>query len=98
MNMISVTGRSPVIAAPTAAPRKPVSDIGVSRTRSGPNVASRPSDVLKGPSATATSSPNTTTRGSSLHLVGDGSADRLIHAHPHRQCLKFLSAQRRRRL
>ena len=49
MNMISITGRSPVAAAPTAAPRKPISDIGVSRTRRGPNDSSSPAEVLKGP-------------------------------------------------
>ena len=37
--MISTTGRSPVIAAPTAAPTKPISEIGVSITRSGPELA-----------------------------------------------------------
>ncbi len=42
MNMISTTGRKPVIAAPTANPMKPFSDIGVSRTRSGPYVSIRP--------------------------------------------------------
>ena len=64
MNMISITGRRPVAAAPTAAPRKPISDIGVSRTRSGPKLSSRPVEVLKGPSAAAMSSPNMTTSGS----------------------------------
>ena len=33
MNIISTTGLSPVAAAPTAAPRKPISLIGVSSTR-----------------------------------------------------------------
>ena len=50
-------------AAPTAAPMKPISAIGVSRTRSGPNSSSNPSEVLNGPPATATSSPNVTTSG-----------------------------------
>ena len=36
-NMISAIGRSPVIAAPIAAPRIACSEIGVSRTRFGPN-------------------------------------------------------------
>ena len=35
-NWISTTGRMPVSAAPTAAPTMPSSEIGVSRTRSGP--------------------------------------------------------------
>ena len=36
-NMISAIGRRPVIAAPMAAPRIACSEIGVSRTRFGPN-------------------------------------------------------------
>ena len=36
--MISAIGRSPVIAAPIAAPRIACSEIGVSRTRNGPNL------------------------------------------------------------
>ena len=44
--MISTTGRSPSIAAPTPAPTKPSSEIGVSRTRSGPNSSSRPAVTL----------------------------------------------------
>ena len=42
MNISSTTGRRPVAAAPTAAPRKPISLIGVSRTRSGPNACDQP--------------------------------------------------------
>ena len=37
--MISTTGRRPSIAAPTPAPTKPSSAIGVSRTRRGPYFA-----------------------------------------------------------
>ena len=44
--MISTTGRSPSIAAPIAAPTKPSSAIGVSRTRSGPNSVSSPAVIL----------------------------------------------------
>jgi hypothetical protein len=44
--MISTTGRWPAIAAPTAAPTKPSSEIGVSRTRSSPNSSSRPAVTL----------------------------------------------------
>ena len=51
INIISTTGFIPITAAPTAAPVKAISEIGVSRTRSGPNSASKPSDVLNGPSA-----------------------------------------------
>ena len=44
--MISTTGRSPSIAAPTPAPTKPSSEIGVSRTRSSPNSSSSPAVTL----------------------------------------------------
>ena len=44
--MISTIGRSPSIAAPTPAPTKPSSEIGVSRTRSGPNSSIRPAVTL----------------------------------------------------
>ncbi len=64
LNMISAIGRSPVIAAPIAAPRMACSLIGVSRTRSGPNCSSRPEVVLNTPPAAATSSPRNTTFGS----------------------------------
>ena len=46
MVMISTTGRSPSIAAPTPAPTKPSSLMGVSRTRSGPNSSSKPAVTL----------------------------------------------------
>ena len=52
------------MAAPTAAPVNAISEIGVSRTRKGPNSFSKPSEVLKGPSAAATSSPMSITDGS----------------------------------
>ena len=68
--MISMTGRIPIIAAPTAAPVNAISEIGVSRTRTGPNLSSSPSDVLNTPSAAATSSPNRMTR-SSLSISSD---------------------------
>ena len=63
-NMISAIGRIPVIAAPIAAPRIACSEIGVSRTRTGPNSSSRPAVVLNTPPAPATSSPRNTTAGS----------------------------------
>src|SRR5450631_734335 len=56
-NMMSTTGRRPVMAAPTASPVKPASDIGVSSTRSLPNSSSKPARTLKGVPASATSSP-----------------------------------------
>src|ERR1700675_3026569 len=56
-NMMSTTGRNPVMAAPTASPVKPASEIGVSSTRSLPNSSNRPERTLKGVPASATSSP-----------------------------------------
>jgi len=56
-NMISTTGLRPVIAAPIAAPTIACSEIGVSRTRSAPNLSSSPTVALKTPPAAATSSP-----------------------------------------
>ena len=64
LNMSSATGRSPVIAAPIAAPTIACSLIGVSRTRSGPNWPNRPSVSLNTPPAAPTSSPSSTTDGS----------------------------------
>src|SRR5208282_1239437 len=63
-NMISTTGRIPVIAAPTARPVNPASEIGVSSTRSLPNSSSKPERTLKGVPASATSSPIMQTVGS----------------------------------
>jgi hypothetical protein len=42
MCMISATGRMPASAAPTEYPTMAASEIGVSRTRSGPNRSSSP--------------------------------------------------------
>ena len=66
MNIISTTGFMPQTAAPTAAPMKAISEIGVSMTRSGPCEASSPSVTLNGPPAAAMSSPITMTLGSSV--------------------------------
>ena len=41
-NISSATGRMPAAAAPIAVPMKPVSEMGVSITRSGPNFSIRP--------------------------------------------------------
>src|SRR5690349_24617566 len=60
-NMISTTGRIPVIAAPTASPVKPGSEIGVSRTRSLPNSSTSPVNTLKVVPASAISSPSINT-------------------------------------
>src|ERR1700747_1025079 len=56
-NMISTPGRIPVIAAPTASPVNPASEIGVSTTRSLPNSSTSPESTLNGVPASATSSP-----------------------------------------
>src|SRR5215471_1220716 len=56
-NMMSTIGRIPVIAAPTASPVNPASEIGVSNTRSLPNSSSSPESTLNGVPASATSSP-----------------------------------------
>ena len=63
-NMISTTGRSPVTAEPKAAPARASSEIGVSKTRSGPCFSSRPPVTANTPPAAATSSPKKTTRSS----------------------------------
>src|SRR5579863_3087917 len=63
-NIMSITGRMPVIAAPTAIPVKPASDIGVSSTRLDPNSSTRPVSTLNGWPASAISSPKIKTRGS----------------------------------
>src|SRR5579863_4741198 len=72
--MISTTGRSPVIAAPTAMPVNPASEIGVSLTRSFPNSSTSPESTLKGVPASATSSPIMHTRGS--RRISSASASR----------------------
>ena len=63
-NMISAIGLRPVMAAPMAAPMIACSEIGVSRTRMGPNSSNSPTVVLNTPPASATSSPKNTTLGS----------------------------------
>src|SRR5438552_1529150 len=63
-NMMSTTGRSPVIAAPTPSPVIPASEMGESSTRSGPNASTSPESTLNGVPASATSSPITKTDGS----------------------------------
>src|SRR5207302_1819719 len=60
--MMSTTGRSPVIAAPTPIPVNPASEIGVSSTRSRPNSSTNPDRTLNGVPASATSSPKMHTR------------------------------------
>src|ERR1700690_629895 len=73
-NMISTTGRRPVIAAPTPTPVNPASEIGVSTTRDVPNSSTRPDSTLNGVPASATSSPMMKTRGS--RRISSASASR----------------------
>ena len=63
-NMMSTTGRMPVIAAPSASPVNPGSEIGVSMIRSGPNSSTSPARTLNAVPASATSSPITNVVGS----------------------------------
>src|SRR5919199_4269998 len=63
-NMMSTTGRMPVIAAPRPMPEIPASEIGESRIRWAPNSSTRPESTLNGVPASATSSPRMKTVGS----------------------------------
>ena len=62
--MISTTGRIPCIAAPIPVPTIAISEIGVLRTRSGPNSASMPCVTPIEPPISAMSSPMTKTSSS----------------------------------
>src|SRR5579863_4213850 len=73
-NMMSTTGRRPVMAASTATPVNPASEIGVSTTRFAPNSSTSPERTLKGVPASATSSPMTQTRES--RRISSASASR----------------------
>src|SRR6266508_1653025 len=64
-NWISATGRSPLTAAPMAAPAMSDSLRGVSKTRSSPNSAWSPSVTRNTPPFLPTSSPKIRVRGSS---------------------------------
>src|SRR3990170_1969447 len=64
-NWSSTTGRSPIQAAPIAAPTKPSSAIGVSTTRSSPNSSQSPLVTPNAPPKCPTSSPRMKTRLSS---------------------------------
>ena len=63
--MISTTGRSPWIAAPMPLPTIAISEIGVLRTRFGPNSSSSPCVTAIDPPISAMSSPMRNTRSSS---------------------------------
>src|SRR6266498_5653390 len=62
-NMMSTTGRMPVIAAPRPRPVIPASEIGESMIRSEPNSSTSPESTLNGVPASATSSLITNTVG-----------------------------------
>src|SRR6202049_3698044 len=72
--MMSTTGRRPVIAAPTATPVNPASEMGVSTTRFAPNSSTNPESTLNGVPASATSSPMMHTRES--RRISSASASR----------------------
>ena len=59
---ISTTGRMPATAAPTPAPTKVASEMGVSRTRCSPKRSRSPLVTWKIPPISPTSSPMTNTR------------------------------------
>ena len=63
-NMISATGRMPTSAAPVAAPTIVFSEIGVLRTRSGPNSSNSVRVTPNAPPCFAMSSPSRNTDGS----------------------------------
>src|SRR5271165_6099733 len=84
-NIMSTTGRIPVMAAPTASPVKPASEIGVSSTRSLPNSSSRPERTLKGVPASATSSPMMQTVAS--RRISSASASRMACAKVNSRCV-----------
>src|SRR5579864_8945181 len=73
-NMMSTTGLSPVIAAPTPTPVNPASEMGVSITRSEPNSSTNPESTMNGVPASATSSPKIQTRES--RRISSASASR----------------------
>src|SRR4051794_33833072 len=79
-NWNSTTGRNPTRAAPAARPVKPVSAIGVSTTRRGPNLSRKPLVTLKAPPNWPTSSPMMKTSGSrSISLfIASATASRYV--------------------
>src|SRR5579864_4616468 len=76
--MISTTGRSTVIDAPTPMPVTPCSEIRVSMTRDFPNSSTIPDNTLNGVPASATSSPMMKTLGS--RRISSDSASRTASA------------------
>src|SRR3712207_1298921 len=78
--MISTTGRIPCIAAPIPVPTIAASEIGVLRTRSGPNSASIPCVTPIEPPISAMSSPITKTFSSRriASLIASRTASRYV--------------------
>ena len=72
--MISAIGRSPVIAAPIAAPTIACSLIGVSRTRSGPNSVEQPHGRLEHAAGGADVLADEHHGRVAVHLLGDAAA------------------------
>ena len=73
--MISAIGFRPVIAAPIAAPRIACSEMGVSRTRRGPNFSRSPTVALNTPPAAADVLAQEHDVGIALHLLRDAARD-----------------------
>ena len=73
--MISTTGRIPCMAAPMPAPAMAISEIGVLRTRSGPNSSSIPCVTPIEPPISAMSSPMMKTSSSLRIALGKRVAD-----------------------
>ena len=71
--MISTTGRMPCMAAPMPAPTIAISEIGVLRTRSGPNSSSIPCVTPIEPPISAMSSPMMKTS-SSLRIAWESAS------------------------
>src|SRR5436309_6126157 len=80
--MISTTGRIPCIAAPTPAPTIAISEIGVFRTRSGPNSSSRPCVTPIEPPISAMSSP----------MMKTPSSARIAAARPSRTASRYVTS------
>src|SRR5579862_7175868 len=74
-NIMSITGRMPVIAAPTPRPVMPASEMGESMTLVTPNSSTNPDSTLNGVPASATSSPRMNTVGS--RRISSASASRM---------------------
>ena len=85
--MISAIGFSPVIAAPMAAPMIACSEIGVSRTRSGPNCSYKPDGRLEYAAGLADVLAEEDDVGIARHFLRDTANDRVAigqfrHAQP----------------